>query len=286
MIVHQRLEDVRLRLPGVRAEPFLPETGGVKFDLDVYFAEGEERIEGFVAYAEDLFDAETVTGLLADLGELLERVTEDPARRLSSLGAPVVRSDTAREFPPLTVAELVEAQVARTPHATAVVCGGTALGYAELNERAEALADRLAAAGAGPERTVAIELPRSVEFVVALLAVLKTGAAYLPVDTTYPRPRIDLMLRTVRPLLVVGVDEPPLDAPPRARPEIRPDHPVYVIFTSGSTGTPKAVVGTQRALANRLAWGADLAPVGVRVAKSSTGLHRRQHRAARRSHRR
>ncbi|WP_326639614.1 amino acid adenylation domain-containing protein [Streptosporangium sp. NBC_01755] len=269
MIVHQRLEDVRLRLPGVRAEPFLPETGGVKFDLDIYFAEGEERIEGFVAYATDLFDAETVTGLLADLGELLERVTEEPARRLSSLGAPVARPDTAREFPPLTVAEHIEAQAARTPHATAVVSGGTALGYAELDERAEALADRLAAAGAGPEKIVAIALPRSAEFVVALLAVLKTGAAYLPVDTTYPRSRVEMMLQVARPLLVVGVDEPPLDAPPRARPRLHPDHPAYVIFTSGSTGTPKAVVGTQRALANRLAWGAELAAVGVRVAKSS-----------------
>ncbi|MER5625081.1 amino acid adenylation domain-containing protein [Streptosporangium sp. NPDC002544] len=269
MIVHQRLEDVRLRLPGVRAEPFLPETGGVKFDLDIYFAEGEERIEGFVAYATDLFDAGTVTGLLTDLGELLDRVTEDPARRLSSLGAPVTRPDTVREFPPLTVAERIEAQVARTPHATAVVCGGTALGYAELDERAEALADRLAAAGAGPEKIVAIALPRSAEFVVALLAVLKTGAAYLPIDTTYPRSRIEMMLGVARPLLVVGADEPPLDAPPRARPRPHPDHPAYVIFTSGSTGTPKAVVGTQRALANRLAWGADLAAAGVRVAKSS-----------------
>ncbi|MFF3438316.1 amino acid adenylation domain-containing protein [Streptosporangium sp. NPDC002721] len=289
MIVHQRLEDVRLRLPGVRAEPFLPETGGVKFDLDVYFAEGEELIEGFVAYATDLYDAETVTGMLAELGELLDRATEDPGRRLSSLGTPlqgVARPGTARAFGPLTVAQRIEAQVARTPHATAVVSGdGTVSGggsdavsggdgaatltYAELDERAEALADRLAAAGAGPEEIVAIALPRSAEFVVALLAVLKTGAAYLPIDTTYPRSRIDLMLGTAGPLLVLGVDEPPRDAPPRPRVEVRPDHPAYVIFTSGSTGTPKAVVGTQRALANRLAWGADLAPTGVRVAKSS-----------------
>ncbi|MEU8383212.1 amino acid adenylation domain-containing protein, partial [Streptosporangium sp. NPDC048865] len=277
MIVHQRLEDVRLRLPGVRAEPFLPETGGVKFDLDVYFAEGEELIEGFVAYATDLFDAGTVTGMLAELAELLDQVTEDPARRLSSLGTPLqgaARPDTARAFAPLTVAQRFEAQVARTPDATAVVTGGvsggaTTLTYAELDERAEALADRLAAAGAGPEEIVAIALPRSAEFVVALLAVLKTGAAYLPIDTTYPRSRIDLMLGTARPLLVLGADEPPRDAPPRAHAEVRPGHPAYVIFTSGSTGTPKAVVGTQRALANRLAWGADLAPTGVRVAKSS-----------------
>ncbi|MFD0904194.1 amino acid adenylation domain-containing protein [Actinomadura sediminis] len=269
MIVHQRLDDVRLALPGVRAEPFLPATGGVKFDLDVYFAEGDDVVEGFAAYAADLFDAGTVENLLDDLAELLDRVTGDPSRRLSSLAAPVEHPDTARETPG-TAARLVEKRAASTPDAVAVVFGGTALTYAELDRRAEALADRLAAAGAGPERTVAIALPRSDEFAVALLAVLKTGAAYLPIDLAYPPARIDAMLAAVRPLLVLGRDEPPASAPPRPRPDVRPDHPAYVVFTSGSTGAPKAVVGTQRALANRLAWGAGLTePGGVRAAKSS-----------------
>ncbi|WP_410050234.1 condensation domain-containing protein, partial [Actinomadura sp. CNU-125] len=159
MIVHQRLDDVRLALPGVRAEPFLPETGGVKFDLDVYFAEGGEEVEGFAAYAADLFDPGTVAGLLDDLAELLDRVTADPSRRLSTLAAPVEHPDTARETA-TTVARLVEKQAAATPDAVAVVFGGTALTYAELDRRAEALADRLAAAGARPERTVALALPR------------------------------------------------------------------------------------------------------------------------------
>ncbi|RSN67120.1 hypothetical protein DMH08_14455 [Actinomadura sp. WAC 06369] len=269
MIVHQRLDDVRLALPGVRAEPFLPETGGVKFDLDVYFAEGDEEVEGFAAYAADLFDAATVEGLLGDLAELLDRVTADPSVRLSSLAAPVEHPDTARATP-ATAARLVEKRAASDPDAVAVVFGDTRLTYAELDRRAEALADRLAAAGAGPERTVALALPRSAEFAVALLAVLKTGAAYLPIDLAYPPARIDAMLDAVRPLLVLGRDEPPAAAPPRPRPDVRPDHPAYVIFTSGSTGVPKAVAGTQRALANRLAWGADLTePGGVRVAKSS-----------------
>ncbi|MFI0370018.1 amino acid adenylation domain-containing protein [Actinomadura sp. 1N219] len=279
MIVHQRLDDVRLALPGVRAEPFLPETGGVKFDLDVYFAEGDEEIEGFAAYAADLFDAATVERLLDGLNDLLTQVTADPRRKLSSLGAPVEHPDTTREYPVRTVAALIEEQVARTPAATAVVFGDTVLTYADLDRRAEALADRLAAAGAGPEQVVALALPRSDEFAVALLAVLKTGAAYLPIDLSYPPARVEAMLDAVRPLLVLGRDEPPQDAPPRERPDLHPDHPSYVIFTSGSTGTPKAVAGTQRALANRLAWGVGLpaygaapggaAPGGVRVAKSS-----------------
>ncbi len=269
MIVHQRLDDVRLALPGVRAEPFLPATGGVKFDLDLYFAEGDDEVEGFAAYAADLFDASTIENLLGGLGALLDQVTADPDRRLSSLGAPVEHPDTARDFPVRTVAALIEEQAARTPDATALIFGDTSLTYAELDRRAEQLADRLAAAGAGPERVVALALPRSDVFAVALLAVLKTGAAYLPIDLGYPRARVDAMLDAVRPLLVLGRDEPPATAPPRARPDIRPDHTAYVIFTSGSTGTPKAVAGTQRGLANRLAWGVDLAAPGVRVAKSS-----------------
>ncbi|WP_301175967.1 non-ribosomal peptide synthetase [Actinomadura geliboluensis] len=269
MIVHQRLDDVRLALPGVRAEPFLPGTGGVKFDLDLYFAEGDDEVQGFAAFAADLFDAATIEGLLGGLGDLLAQVTADPGRRLSTLGAPVAHPDTAREFAVETAAALIEEQAARTPGRTAVVFGGTALTYAELDRRAEALADRLAAAGAGPERVVALALPRSDDFAVALLAVLKTGAAYLPLDLSYPPARIEAMLDAVRPLLVLGRDEPPRDAPRRARPDPHPDHPAYVVFTSGSTGTPKAVAGTQRGLANRLAWGAGLAAPGVRVAKSS-----------------
>ncbi|MEV0665432.1 amino acid adenylation domain-containing protein [Actinomadura luteofluorescens] len=269
MIVHQRLDDVRLALPGVRAEPFLPETGGVKFDLDLYFAEGDDEVEGFAAFAADLFDAPTVERLTRDLGALLAQVTADPSRRLSSLGAVVEHPDTAQEFPGRTAAELIEAQVARTPHETAVVFGDTALTYADLDRRAEALADRLTAAGARPEQVVALALPRSDEFAVALYAVLKTGAAYLPIDLSYPPARIAAMLDAVRPLLVLGRDEPPLDAPRRERPDVQPDHTSYVVFTSGSTGAPKAVAGTQRALANRLAWGAGIAAPGIRVAKSS-----------------
>ncbi|WP_157995691.1 non-ribosomal peptide synthetase [Thermomonospora amylolytica] len=298
MIVHQRLDDVRLSLPGVAAEPFLPETGGVKFDLDVYFAEGDTEIQGFAAYAEDLYDPETVTALLDRLADLLTRAAENPDRPLSALLPAPVHPDTARDFGGRTVAELFAAQVARTPNAPALIgpalaapdtaasaggrpaeaarsgdadapAGEITLTYAELDARAEALADRLAAAGAGPERIVAIAMPRSVDFVVALLAVVKSGAAYLPIDVTYPQARIDHMLKAAEPLLVLGRDEPPVDAPPRGAVEPRPEHPAYVIFTSGSTGTPKAVVGTQRALANRLAWGLDLTEPGVRVAKSS-----------------
>src|SRR6185369_11041719 len=116
---------------------------------------------------------------------------------------------------------------------------------------------------------------RSVDLVVALLAVLKTGAAYLPLDLNHPAERIELMLTDTAPHLVIAEDgfgnrlvRPGDTGPEPAWPSIGPGHPAYVIFTSGSTGRPKAVAGTQRALANRLHWGRDVAR-GVRVAKSA-----------------
>ncbi|MGH3794144.1 MAG: amino acid adenylation domain-containing protein [Pseudonocardiaceae bacterium] len=171
------------------------------------------------------------------------------------------------------VRDMVRAQIQRTPLARAVIAGDTSLSYADLAQRVRPLADRLAARGAGPGSIVAVALPRSVDLVVALLAVLEVGAAYLPIDVGYPAARIDLMLTEAPPHLVVcdqhfarsvafererilepGEPGEPAGAPSR-RPALHPDHPAYVIFTSGSTGRPKAVVGTQRALANRLAWG-------------------------------
>ena len=164
--------------------------------------------------------------------------------------------------------ELFQEQVARTPDATAVVYGGTHVSYAELNARANRLARHLKTLGAGPERLVAIAMPRSADMIVAVLAVLKTGAAYVPVDPAYPADRIAYMLADARPVAVLttaagrpgpaGRDAPgharrPGDHHRRRRPgdadlddvdrtaALMPTHPAYVIYTSGSTGRPKGV---------------------------------------------
>ena len=151
-----------------------------------------------------------------------------------------------------------------------MLAGDTCLDYADLWQRVRALAGTLSAAGAGPESVVAVALPRSIDFVVALLAVIEAGAAYLPVDVTYPQERVRLMLTDAQPAVVVchddfavAFDQPengrlaPTDVTPYVEPRglLRSDHPAYLIFTSGSTGRPKAVIGTQRALTNRLRWG-------------------------------
>ncbi|MFF2149710.1 AMP-binding protein, partial [Kitasatospora sp. NPDC058190] len=140
---------------------------------------------------------------------------------------------------------LFAAQVAARPDAVALVCGDTELTYSQLNIRANRFAHALIARGVGPERVVAVALPRSVESVVAVLGILKAGAAYLPVDPAYPQARIAFMLADARPALLV--DDPAMlvegdwpDTDPETALDVR--HPAYVIYTSGSTGRPKGVV--------------------------------------------
>ncbi len=116
-------------------------------------------------------------------------------------------NETKVELPETTLPELFEAQVERSPEAVAVVFEGEELSYRELNERANRLAHLLIAKGVGPEDVVALLVPRSFEMVVALLAVLKTGAAYLPLDPEYPDARLKYMLEDARPRCVVTTEE-------------------------------------------------------------------------------
>ncbi|MBT2676074.1 amino acid adenylation domain-containing protein, partial [Streptomyces sp. ISL-14] len=210
---------------------------------------------------------------------LLETLVSEPGRPVARTGLLSERererlaelNATARPVPDATLASLFADRVARSPHATAVVFEGTSLTYAELDRRAEVLARRLRARGAGPEGFVAVAVPRSAELMVALLGVLKAGAAYLPVDLDYPAERVAFMLgdcgaRTVVTTaeaagrlpevpglerLVVGHDENVPDTPGESA---CPEHPAYLIYTSGSTGRPKGVVVTHGAIVNRLAW--------------------------------
>ncbi|MFT2019869.1 amino acid adenylation domain-containing protein [Streptomyces sp. 796.1] len=183
---------------------------------------------------------------------------------------------------PDTLPALLAAQAARTPERQAVVAGEVRLSYAELDAAAGRLAGLLAARGAGPERTVAVALPRGADLVVALLAVLKTGAAYLPLDLDHPAERLRYLLEDAAPALVItgtgtsvlaelGSDVPTLalgdsdsdisealaavdPATAATLPGPQPAHPAYVIYTSGSTGRPKGVPVEHRAIVNRLRW--------------------------------
>lgn len=171
--------------------------------------------------------------------------------------------------PPSTAPALFEAAAAAVPDRPAVAMGSTTLTYAELNGQANRLARRLVANGVGPERLVALAMPRSIEFAVAMLAVHKAGGAYVPVDPDYPEERRRHMLADAAAHCLLCLPEqdvagapvvmsvereqgrsaPNLDDRDRLGP-LLPDHPAYVIFTSGSTGQPKGVVVTHRGIPN------------------------------------
>ncbi|WPO69809.1 non-ribosomal peptide synthetase [Streptomyces sp. KN37] len=202
-----------------------------------------------------------------DLVACAELMDEDERRRVL-----VEWNDTDADVVPATLPELFEAQVARTPDAVAVVFEGESVSYAELDFRANQLARLLMARGVGAESVVGVCLERGVELVVALLGVVKAGAAYLPVDPEYPAERIAYVLEAAGAASVVTtgalesllpadvmrvhVDDPEqagLDAGPLGV-EVRPENPAYVIFTSGSTGRPKGVVVPHAGVVNRLVW--------------------------------
>ncbi|MEO3974457.1 amino acid adenylation domain-containing protein [Streptomyces sp. CAU 1734] len=248
----------------------------------------ERALELSLAYRPDLFDRESAEALAGRLRLLVEQLAESGSvpvgrlrtqtggerERLLALG-----DDMGHEVPDTTVVELFGAQALRTPEATALVFDGERLSYAELDERANRLARALIARGAGPERVIALGLPRSAEFVVALFAVLKTGAAYLPLDLDHPVDRLAMMTGDAAPLALLtsagvadrvpdGVERLVLDAPetvaelaglpggPVACAELSAPrdgrHPAYLIYTSGSTGRPKGVVVPYSGLTNML----------------------------------
>ncbi|MGC9379069.1 amino acid adenylation domain-containing protein [Streptomyces sp. MH13] len=230
------------------------------------------------------FDHAAVTALAQRLGLLLREFATEPGRRPAAVD--VLRAeerelvltrwnDTAVPLAPATLPELFAAQAARTPDAPAVVHGTQRLTYGELAARVSALADRLRRAGAGPETRVAVAVPRSAELITALLAVLRTGAAYVPVDPGLPAERVALLLEDTQPVRilvteavaarsplpagdtpVLVVDADTGDGTPTPGTDTAPDprNPAYVIHTSGSTGRPKGVAVSHEAVVNRLLW--------------------------------
>ncbi|WP_051152824.1 non-ribosomal peptide synthetase [Nocardia niigatensis] len=274
MLVFQNLAMPELQLPGLTVSPLeLPQTNS-RFDLSLTVIGDTDGLELRCCYATDLFDASTMADFTARLVRVLAEVTAEPARPVGDLdlltAAEHERLHTAAEpvASPRPLADLMADAVAANPDGLAVICGDRRLTYRELDARAEQLARRLAAAGAGPETLVAVGIPRSIESVLAVWAVTRTGAAFVPVDPAYPLDRIariidvsgvclGLTVRAQCDRLPGTVDWWCLDdrdpqAYPAAIQEISRDtaHPAYVIFTSGSTGAPKGVVVSHAGLAN------------------------------------
>ncbi len=261
-------------LPGVELAPTLDdasETGTARFDLSLNLSDGADGLAGALEYNLDLFDPATVRRFAGAYAALLAAALADPGRPFWEL--PLLTpeehaqmlgewNDTQEPLPGETaVHRWIEEQARHQPNAVAVVQGERRLTYAELDARAGVLARRLAARGLAPERCVALLVERSVETVVALLAVMKTGGAWLPLDPGHPRERLARILEDAgNPLVLADGDLLGLDeeaetgnGAPLPAPFLDPDGLAYVIFTSGSTGRPKGVQVVRRGLANFLA---------------------------------
>ncbi|MEE1671628.1 amino acid adenylation domain-containing protein [Streptomyces sp. WAC07094] len=257
-------------------------------------ADGHAGVTGSVEFATDLFDPDSVRALVERWILLLDAAVDDPDRSLGLVDVLTAAerdlvlgkwSGSGEQESNATLPDLFAAQVARTPDAVAVVCGDVTVSYAELDARANRLARLLIRSGVRPESLVAVMMERSVDLVVALLAVLKAGGAYVAVDPGYPDERVRDILADARPVTVLadreardrfalsdpdGVDgsvpewilpvEADAEAGARdatAGPDgravtdaerlspLRAEHAAYVIYTSGSTGKPKGVVVPQ-----------------------------------------
>ncbi|TDD77939.1 non-ribosomal peptide synthetase, partial [Actinomadura rubrisoli] len=297
MVLHHRDTGAGAGLFGADTALLEDTYSSARFDLAFSLREDDAGTALTLVYAASRFEEDTARAIAGRFQAVAGRLLADP-------GAPVARVDaltaaehdlitgpwnaTDHDVPPGTLVERLDAQAVRTPGAVAVRFAGQNLTYADLHGRADALAAELRAHGAGPGRIVAVALPRSLDLMVALLAVLKAGAAYLPLDPDDPAARRADLLSDAAPAALLARDSGGLpgwaatgvpglfrpDGAPTAptaytgsigsigsagstasgaRPA-GPDDAAYVIFTSGSTGRPKGVVVPHRAIVNRLAW--------------------------------
>jgi non-ribosomal peptide synthetase component F len=269
---------------GLTIELLESTTDTAKFDLTLFITEGPGSLSGALEYNSDLFEAATVQRMVDNFKVFLTEAISSSDRRLSEIPllAPGERASLAawnstdKDFSRnVCVHELVQRQAARSPHAVAVQSTESALTYDELNQRANRLARYLRAMGVGPGALAGVCMHRSLDMIVAVLGVLKAGAAYVPFDPAYPRERLSAMLEDAGvPLLLtqgrllpdlptssaqlicVDTDWQKIAAHAADNPDfsVTPDHPGYAIFTSGSTGRPKLAAVTHRGFVNLLEW--------------------------------
>ncbi|WP_244168576.1 non-ribosomal peptide synthetase [Mycobacterium malmoense] len=288
MLAWQNNEPVDLSLGDLQVTALPVDTRTARTDLLFSLAErwtgdGQSAgIGGAVEFRTDVFDTATVATLVARLRRVVAAMAEEPGRRLSSIDAldeaeharlEVVGNHAALSRPTpagLSIPQLFTASVNRSPDAVAINCGDRSWTYAQFDVAANRLAHLLVEHGAGPGERVALLIPRSAGAVAAILAVLKSGAAYVPIDPGLPAARIAFMLSDSAPvavlttsglrsrldgcgLPVLEIDDPVVDTlPGTALPPPRPEDVAYVIYTSGTTGIPKGVAVTHRNVAQLL----------------------------------
>ncbi|ATL29585.1 non-ribosomal peptide synthetase [Streptomyces formicae] len=305
---HMRTEPAAAPGTALRVEPLPVANATAAFELMLTFVETGDDVRVYVEYDTGRFGQDTVRALARHLANLLSAAADDPRAPLADIDLMDAAerrqvlhewNDTAAPLTDDTVPSLFARQAALHGDATAVVCGAESLNYRELDRRSARLARLLAERGAGPGTFVGLSLHRSADTVVALLAVLRTGAAYVPLDPVYPAQRLAHMLADAAPALVLtesgaagglptGPGTPPqllLDDPAVAAAldaddadaafacPVTADQTAYVIYTSGSTGRPKGVPVTHRNVANLAAWAADAFGDGLARVLAATSLN-------------
>ncbi|MFH8973381.1 amino acid adenylation domain-containing protein [Streptomyces sp. NPDC017890] len=286
----------RLSLAGLRAEQFDPGRILTRMDLEFHLVEGDDGgLIGHIVFSKALFDRRTIERLLRHLGVVLRSALADPDRPISEITllddaerALVLEefNDTSRPVPEGSLTDLFGAQVRRRPDAVAVIHNDDRLTYAELDRRANRLAHHLQSRGVGSGTLVGLCVERGTDVIVAILGILKAGAAYVPIDPNHPRDRIRFVLDDAKVATAVtqqrftGLFEAPgtdlvlLDAEREAlagRPDTAPSTPTspddlaYVIYTSGSTGVPKGILMPAACVINLVAWQKRALPVGPDV---------------------
>jgi amino acid adenylation domain-containing protein len=272
-----------LSVPGLDIGYFDFEQRVARFDLELFLTDRPAGMDALFTYNADVLDAATVARMAGHFTTLLRSIAERPGARLSELALmddeerrTVLErwNDTAAPYPDRgTLADLVAAQAIRTPGAPAVGFEDRTLTYAELDAAANRLAHHMRARGVGADTLVGICAERSPELVVGMLAVLKAGGAYLPLDPDHPAERLSFQLDDAAAAVVLtqahlagrlpaGPQRLLLDRPhdwagepdTAPVPVAGPDNLAYVIYTSGSTGRPKGVLTTHRGVVNRLDW--------------------------------
>ncbi len=255
------------RLGDAVLEPVAVTRPGLNYDVDLHLWRDRGRLRGSWNHRTELFEPATAARSAARFPVLLARALAEPDRPVDELD---VLLDEDRELlarwscgpvtddPPASLPDLVALQVARVPDAVAVHDPRRSLTYRQLDERSTRLRHLLREGGVGPGDVVGIRLGRTVDLLVAMLGILKAGAAYLPIDPAYPADRTDYMVRdsgattVVTPAELAQLDRYPPTAEPAA--PVPPDSPAYVLYTSGSTGRPKGVLMTHRNAAAMVGW--------------------------------
>ena len=281
MFLLQNTPTIQMTLPGITVESIATEDQTAKFDLTFSLSKTPSGLRCWVNYAVNLFTPERITGMLEHWHILLQGIVEQPEQQIAALPllsdterwqALHARNSARRAVAHQSLCQRFELQVLLSPDTIALAFEDALLTYAELNTLSNRLAHYLRALGIGPEVVVGIGMERSLEFVISILAIVKAGGAYLPLDPTYPAERLTFMCQdsalqvvltrqhtTVPAISIPGVHLIALDElwPHLARQSgedldscLSPEQLAYIIYTSGSTGHPKGVQVTQRGIEN------------------------------------